>query len=201
MQSMSDAIKGLTVDNEEIREHLYLIQCIGYVISSISDSFTVVLPEKPFGKLKAKFPQKEKKVDALCYDKYELKGFEVVTDDNDNIIDWRFINVNKLVRVQYLVALLADKRIVADDGECYKVWDHKAIQSEEWVSQFDWALSSGNFNSVRNIRLLIRNNVIYGTESCEDYKFRNSWEIEDTLAKYLNGYDRYTVRNNAEKLY
>lgn len=180
------------------------IECIGFIISSSAETFTVVLPEKPFGKLKAKFPQKEKYVDAEYYDKYELKAFNIIVDEANNIIDWSFKNVLKCVEVRYFVALLADRRIIADDGKAYKIWDHTAVQSETWVSQFDWAFSRGDFDTVQNVKLLIRNGIIYATEKERAYKFRESWRIEDTLAKYLGSYDRYSIRNNSterEKLF
>lgn len=171
------------------------MECIGYIIGSTESTVTVVLPEKPFGKLKCKLPQREKKVDALCYDKYELVGFSIEADQNGDIVSWKFTNVEKLVDVKYFVALLADRRVVADDGKAYKIWDHKELQSEEWVSQFDWAFSSGQFNAIDNIRLFISNGVVYGSDTHKGYRFRNSWDIEDVLAEYLNSYNRYKVSN------
>lgn len=171
------------------------MECVGYVIGSTDSTVTVVLPEKPFGKLKCKLPQRDKKVDALYYDKYELVGFNIDVDQNGDIVDWKFFNVEKLVDVKYFVALLADRRVIADDGKAYNIWDHKELQSEEWVSQFDWAFSRGQFNTIDNIRLFIRNGVVYGSDTHKGYRFRNSWDIEDVLAEYLNGYDRYKVSN------
>lgn len=171
------------------------MECVGYVIGSTDSTVTVVLPEKPFGKLKCKLPQRDKKVDALYYDKYELVGFNIDVDQNGDIVSWKFFNVEKLVDVKYFVALLADRRAIADDGKAYNIWDHKELQSEEWVSQFDWAFSSGQFNAIDNIRLFIRNGVVYGSDTHKGYRFRNSWDIEDVLAEYLNSYNRYTVSN------
>ena len=37
--------------------------------------------------------------------------------------------------------------------------------------------------------------MVYGTDVSNAYRFRNSWEIEDILAKYLDSYDRYSVSN------
>lgn len=171
------------------------MECIGYVIGSNESTVTVVLPEKPFGKLKCNLPQREKKVDGLYYDKYELVGFSIEVDQNGDIVGWKFTNVEKLVDVRYFVALLADRRIVADDSKAYKIWDNKELRSEDWVSQFDWAFSSGQFSTTDNIRLFIRNGIIYGSDMHKGYRFRNSWDIEDVLAEYLNGYDRYKVSN------
>ena len=171
------------------------MECIGYIIGSTESTVAVVLPEKPFGKLKCKLPQREKKVDAECYDKYELRGFEIDVDNEGNVINWKFKNLEKFIDVKYFVALLTDKRVIADDGKAYKIWDHKLVQSDKWVTQFDWAFSNGEFSSVNNIRLLIRNGVVYGTDISNAYRFRNSWEIEDILAKYLDSYDRYSVSN------
>lgn len=173
------------------------MECIGYVIGSNESTVTVVLPEKPFGKLKCKLPQREKKVDELYYDKYELVGFSIEVNQNGDVISWKFTNVEKLVDVRYFVALLADRRVVADDCKAYKIWDHKELHSEDWVSQFDWAFSSGQFDTIDNIRLFIRNGIVYGSDIHKGYRFRNSWEIEDVLAEYLNGYDRYKVSNFA----
>lgn len=171
------------------------MECVGYVVGSTDSAVTVVLPEKPFGKLKCKLPQRDKKVDALYYDKYELVGFNIDVDQNGDIVGWKFFNVEKLVDVKYFVALLADRRVIADDGKAYNIWDHKELQSEEWVSQFDWAFSSGQFNAIDNIRLFIRNGVVYGSDTHKGYRFRNSWDIEDVLAEYLNSYNRYKVSN------
>lgn len=171
------------------------MECIGFIIGSTEYSVTVVLPEKPFGKLKCKLPQREKKVDAECYDKYELRGFSIEVDQDGDVVSWKFTNVEKLVDVRYFVALLADRRVVADDSKAYKIWDNKELRSEDWVSQFDWAFSSGQFNTIDNIRLFIRNGIVYGSDMHKGYRFRNSWEIEDILAEYLNGYDRYKVSN------
>lgn len=171
------------------------MECVGYIIGSNESTVTVVLPEKPFGKLKCKLPQREKKVDAECYDKYELHGFSIEVNQDEDIVSWKFINIAKLVDVRYFVALLADRRIVADDSKAYKIWDNKELHSEDWVSQFDWAFSSGQFDAIDNIRLFIRNGIVYGSDMHKGYRFRNSWEIEDVLAEYLNGYDRYKVSN------
>lgn len=171
------------------------MKCVGYVIGSTESTVTVVLPEKPFGKLKCKLPQREKKVDALYYDKYELVGFSIEVDQNGDIISWKFTNVEKLVDVKYFVALLADRRVVADDCKAYKIWDHKELHSDDWVSQFDWAFSNGQFNAIDNIRLFIRNGIVYGSDTHTGYRFRNSWDIEDVLAEYLNSYNRYKVSN------
>lgn len=171
------------------------MECVGYVIGSTDSTVTVVLPEKPFGKLKCKLPQRDKKVDALYYDKYELVGFNIDVDQNGDIVSWKFFNVEKLVDVKYFVALLADRRVIADDGKAYNIWDHKELQSEEWVSQFDWAFSSAQFNAIDNIRLFIRNGVVYGSDTHKGYRFRNSWDIEDVLAEYINSYNRYKVSN------
>lgn len=171
------------------------MECIGYVIGSTESTVTVVLPEKPFGKLKCKLPQREKKVDGLYYDKYELVGFSIEVDQNGDVVSWKFTNVEKLVDVRYFVALLADRRVVADDCKAYNIWDHKELHSEDWVSQFDWAFSSGQFDTIDNIRLFIRNGIVYGSDMHKGYRFRNSWEIEDVLAEYLNGYNRYKVSN------
>lgn len=171
------------------------MECIGYMIGSDESTVTVVLPEKPFGKLKCKLPQREKKVDAECYDKYELHGFSIEVNQDEDVVSWKFINITKLVDVRYFVALLADRRIVADDSKAYKIWDNKELHSEDWVSQFDWAFSSGQFDAIDNIRLFIRNGIVYGSDMHKGYRFRNSWEIEDVLAEYLNGYDRYKVSN------
>lgn len=171
------------------------MECIGFIIGSTEYSVTVVLPEKPFGKLKCKLPQREKKVDAKCYDKYELRGFSIEVDQDGDVVSWKFTNVEKLVDVRYFIALLADRRVVADDCKAYKIWDNKELHSEDWVSQFDWAFSSGQFDAIDNIRLFIRNGIIYGSDMHKGYRFRNSWEIEDVLAEYLNGYDRYKVSN------
>lgn len=171
------------------------MECIGYIIESNASTVTVVLPEKPFGKLKCKLPQREKKVDAECYDKYELRGFEIDVDNEGNVINWKFKNLEKLVDVRYFVALLADRRVIADDCKAYNIWDHKELHSEDWVSQFDWAFSSGQFGTIDNIRLFIRNGIVYGSDMHKGYRFRDSWEIEDILAKYLDSYDRYSVSN------
>ena len=174
------------------------IDYIGYIINSNNNVVTVVLPEKPFGKLKCMLKQKDKLVGAEFYDKYELKGFTLELDDDNNVVDWKFKNVRKCVTERNFVALLADQRIVADDGKAYRLWDHKLVKSDEWVSQFDWAFSSRQFNSVNNITLLIKDGVIYGTECKRNYRFRESWSIEDSLANYLNSYDRYIVDNIEE---
>ena len=171
------------------------MECIGYVIGSTESTVTVVLPEKPFGKLKCKLPQREKKVDGLYYNKYELVGFSIEVDQNGDVVSWKFTNVEKLVDVRYFVALLADRRVVADDCKAYNIWDHKELHSEDWASQFDWAFSSGQFDTIDNIRLFIRNGIVYGSDMHKGYRFRNSWEIEDVLAEYLNGYNRYKVSN------
>ena len=171
------------------------MECIGYIIGSTEYTVTVVLPEKPFGKLKCKLPQREKKVDAECYDKYELKGFEIDVDQDGDVVGWKFTNVEKLVDVKYFVALLADRRVIADDCKAYKIWDNKELHSDDWVSQFDWAFSNGEFSSVNNIRLFIRNGTVYGSDTHTGYRFRNSWDIEDILAEYLDSYDRYSVSN------
>ena len=171
------------------------MECIGYVIGSNESTVTVVLPEKPFGKLKCKLLQREKKVDAECYDKYELHGFSIEVNQDGEVVSWRFTNFEKLVDVRYFVALLADRRVVADDCKAYSIWDHKELHSEDWVSQFDWAFSSGQFDAIDNIRLFIRNGIVYGSDMHKGYRFRNSWEIEDILAKYLDSYDRYSVSN------
>lgn len=165
------------------------------MVGSNESTVTVVLPEKPFGKLKCKLPQREKKVDELYYDKYELVGFSIEVDHNGDVVSWKFTNVEKLVDIRYFVALLADRRIIADDCKAYNIWDNKELHSEDWVSQFDWAFSSGQFDTIDNIRLFIRNGIVYGSDMHKGYRFRNSWEIEDVLAEYLNGYDRYKVSN------
>ena len=171
------------------------MECIGYVIGSTESTVTVVLPEKPFGKLKCKLPQRDKKVDASYYDRYELVGFSIEVGQNEDVISWKFTNVEKLVEVKYFVALLADMRVVADDCKAYKIWDHKELHSDDWVSQFDWAFSNGQFNAIDNIRLFIRNDTVYGSDTHTGYRFRNSWDIEDILAEYLNSYNRYKVSN------
>ena len=171
------------------------MECIGYMIGSNESTVTVVLPEKPFGKLKCKLPQREKKVDELYYDKYELVGFSIEVDQNGDVVSWKFTNVEKLVDVRYFVALLADRRVIADDCKAYNIWDRKELHSEDWVSQFDQAFSSGQFDTIDNIRLFIRNGIVYGSDMHKGCRFRNSWEIEDVLAEYLNGYDRYKVSN------
>lgn len=174
-------------------------KCIGYIVNSCKEYFTVLLPEKPFGRLNMKFPQNGKHIiDSGCYDKYELKAFEVEVDENNNIINWRFTNISKCVEEHYVVALLADGRVLTDDCKAYKVWDSTKLHSDDWVSMYDWMFSKGTFSATNNIRAYIRNGVIYGADEGEAYKFRNSWSIEDKLAAYLNTYDRYYVQRYAD---
>lgn len=179
---------------------LHTVIAIGYIVSSSKEKVTVVLPQKPFGFLKQKLPQLERKVDAGCYDKYEIKVFHINVDSDNNIVSWSLKSPNKYLEVHYFTALFADGRILADDGRLYTLWDSKSLCSEDYSSHLDYMFSGAELSGVNNIRLFTNGNYIYGTEYSEAYKYRNGWDIDDVLSKYLNGYDRYYVENFGEKV-
>lgn len=166
---------------------------LGYIINSNTTTVTVVLPEKPFGKLKHKLPQGEKLVHYDCYDSYELLAFEIDFDETGNILQWKIRNAAKYTEERFMVAIFADGRILADDAKCYKLWDHKLLQ-KDYHSHFEYLNMPKLIDQPERTKLFIHSGIIYGTEGVRKYG-SNSWEIEDILAVYLNNYDRYIVDN------
>lgn len=166
---------------------------LGYIINSDMTTVTVVLPDKPFGKLKHKLPQKEKLTHCDCYDTYELKAFEITFNKKGDVMSWRFRNVTKYVDERFMIAVFTDDRILADDAKCYRLWDHKLLQGK-FLSHLEYMITQSVLEEPRKIRLFCKDNIIYGTESAREYN-NNSWRVEDILADYLNGYDRYIIEN------
>lgn len=184
---MSDALVKVT-------DGASVVQSFGYVIASGAEYVQVVLPDKPFGQIKQKLPQKKHKVDADLHCNFEVRGFEFVLNDNGTILTWKFIDPQKVLETAHFLALLADGRVLTDDCKTCKVWKCKRLESDEFISWYDYMFSSDVFERCNGILLYVKDNVIYGAEETHLAKSSvGSWWIEDKLAEYLNKYDRYKI--------
>ena len=173
---------------------------LGYVVDSDDKFITVVLPSKPMGKLKHKLPQHDdKKIDAYFYEQYELCAFNIMFDEHGAVTAWCKAKVSDLCSTTYFLAYLADGRILADDCKTYKLYNSPTLinkrRGDYYDSHLQYLLCSPS-SPANNIKLYIKDKVIYGVETCEDYHYRDSWSVEDALFKYLSTYDRYYNSQN-----
>lgn len=171
---------------------------IGYVIDSDLSTITIILPDKPLGKLKHKLPQKEKILHCDFYDTYELLAFDLKFNKKGDVVDWSIRSPYKATEEHKLMAIFADYRILAEDLKCYRLWDHKLLYSRGSMDHFTYLASLANVEGFSRIKLFIKDEFIYGVESLRNTN-NDSWEIEDTLAKYLDRYDRYIIHNLNEE--
>ncbi len=181
-----------------------VIQSFGYVITSGAEYVQAILPDKPFGQIKQKLPQRRHKVEADLCCNFEVRGFEFVLNDDGTILTWKFIDPQKVLETAHFLALLADGRVLTDDCKTCKVWKCKSLESNEFVSWYDYMFSSDSFERCNGILLYVKDSVIYGAEETNLAKSCvGSYWVEDKLAEYLNKYDRYKIsfaKDSAELL-
>lgn len=173
---------------------------LGYIINSDIETVSVLIPNSKFSKPVIKLPQREKVLYCDCYDKYELHAFKIVRDDSDTITSWKMIDLSKYVKVRKFVALLADKRILADDGKAYKIFDAGKLHDGDGNNHIDYIISGNISKGYSNVDLYIVEDIIYGIRGNIGSWFEDSWSIEDAMAEYLNSYDRFKVENIGKKV-
>ena len=179
-------------DNEEI--------ILGYIVNSDMDTVSVMVPKSKFSKPVIKLPQREKILHCDCYDKYELCAFKVVRDKNGSITSWKMTDCSKYVEVRKFVALLADKRILANDGKVYKIFDANKLHDDDGDNHIDYLISSNIAKGYSDVDLYIVDGLVYGTKGNVGSWFEDSWSIEDIMAEYLNSYSRFKVENIGKKV-
>ncbi len=185
---MSDALVKVTDDGASV------VQSFGYVIASSAEYVRVILPDKPFGQVKQKLPQKKHKVEADLHCNFEVRGFEFELTDDGTILTWKFIDPHKVLETAHFLALLADGRVLTNDCKTCKVWKCKSLESDEFISWCDYMFSSDPFERCDGILLYVKDGVIYGAEETHLAKSSaGSYWVEDKLAEYLNKYDRYKI--------
>lgn len=175
---------------------------LAYYLASNEEYLTVVLPEKPTGRLKVNLKQPERRIDAECYDRYELHALYIEFDDAGGVVSWSHTRLKDACDSTYFLAYLADGRILGKNGVGYKLYNNLYLfpKDSDYSSHLDYLLSS-NIDTVHNVKLWVKDRVIFGIETCEDYEYRDSWSIEDCLCNYLNTYDRYyAVKNTCEEI-
>ena len=169
---------------------------LAYYLASNEELLTVLLPEKPTGRLKVNLKQPERRIDAECYDRYELHALYIEFDEAGEVISWSKARLKDACDSTYFLAYLADGRILGKNGVGYKLYDKGILaKNSDCSSHLDYLLSS-NIDAVHNVKLWVKDRVIFGIETCEDYEYRDSWSIEDCLCNYLNTYDRYYCKKN-----
>lgn len=174
---------------------------LAYYVNSNDEYLTVLLPEKPTGRLKVVLKQHEKRIDVDCYDRYELHALNIEFDDAGEVVSWSHARLKDACDSTYFLAYLADGRILGKNGIGYKLFDKGLLPKDSvYSSHLDYLLSSP-IDAVHNVKLWVKNNTIFGIETCEDYEYRYSWSIEDCLCNYINKYDRYyAIKNTHEEV-
>lgn len=175
---------------------------LAYYLNSDEEHLTVLLPEKPTGKLKVVLKQHEKLIDAECYERCELHALNIEFDDAGKVVSWSKARLTDICESTYFLAYLADGRILGKNGVGYKLYNNLYLfpKDSSYRKHLDYLLGS-NIDAVHNVKLWVKDRVIFGIETCEDYEYRDSWSIEDCLCNYLNTYNRYyAVKNTCEEI-
>lgn len=179
---------NMTKNTTELnKENVFL----AYYLSSNEEYLTVLLPEKPKGRLRVKLEQHEKHIDADCYDKYELHALNIEFNEDGKVARWSHVHLKDFCDSTYFLAYLADGSILGLNGIRYKLYDNEQLSKNTAYSDHRDYMLSSPIDTVNNIKLWVKGNKIFGTEFSEDYVYRDSWSIEDNLFDFINQYDRY----------
>lgn len=123
---------------------------------------------------------------------YELYAFEVTRDEQGNVISWELGDINKYTTKRELVAVLANGKVLADDGLQYSIFDstNEIVSSKpshaELIMSYIAPFTRGTVN------LYTIDKVIYSADyDCNDYKYcENFTLIEDVLTSCIEHYNR-----------
>ena len=169
---------------------------LAYYLYSDDDFLTVLLPEKPTGKLKVRLKQNERRIDAGAYDAYELHALNIKFNDAGEVLCWSKAHLKDVCESTYFLAYLADGGILGKDCKSYKLYENRILNKEGGYSSHLAYMLSTPIDTVNNVKLWVKGNTIFGVEECEDHVYRESWDIEDCLFDYINSYDRYYAVKN-----
>lgn len=183
-------------ENQRLNDRNQTSVYLAYYLDSNDDFLTVLLPEKPAGRLKVRLKQNEKQIDAEAYESYELHALAIEFNEAGEVLCWSEARLKDVCESTYFLAYLADGRILGHNGKCYRLYEYKNLNKEHcWNSHFEYMLD-GPIDAVNNVKLWVKGNTIFGIEDCKDYIYRESWSIEDHLLDYINSYDRYYAVKN-----
>ena len=188
LNSYLDAVRKASTtchSNEERKSEVVL----GYVKSVTAREMLIVV----VGSSKSKYVRVPTKDNVNVNLGYDLNAFSIVRDgDNGEVIEWSLDDVAKYTTVHEFVAVLANGKILADDGRPYYLYDDRNSVVSSYNTHLEYLTSLLAPNVKGTIKLYTIENTIYGIGyDYNDYKYcEDSNAIPDALETYVDYYNR-----------
>lgn len=188
LNSYLDAVRKASTachSSEEGKSEIVL----GYVKSVTAREMLVVV----VGSSKSKYVRIPTKDNVNVNLGYDLNAFYVTrNEDNGEVLEWSLEDVAKHTTVREFVAVLANGKILADDGRQYYLYDDRNSVVSSYNTHLEYLTSLLAPNIKGTIKLYTIENTIYGISyDYNDYKYcENSNAIPDVLEAYVDYYNR-----------